>query len=156
MEFLKGAVVHEHIFHVHGIIFSLHEKGRRRQGGRVDAGVEHFESRRRRQIGGIDGDGKVRFRAHAGQRIGWCSRSCVSGMIRGEDRQVCSRGEAQNANLLRLNVPFSGAAAGDPDGLLGIFKVCHVLRKSACLGYAVFYEQAGDTEGAEPGADCLH
>ncbi len=78
----------------------------------------------------------------------------VVGMSAEEDGKVGTRGEAHDADVRWVDVPFSGMGPGEAHSLLGVFEVRGVgwivARFSIGLWNAILDEDAGEPDGVEP------
>src|ERR1700685_4039998 len=64
-----------------------------------------------------------------------------------------SRGEAEDADGMRINVPFGGVGENETDGALRILKSRGRFWIGAGVGDAIFEDDAGDAAAGQPVAD---
>ena len=67
--------------------------------------------------------------------------------------EMCSGRKAEDADPVRIDVPFRGMLAHDAKGALRVLQGGGRFGIRACVGHAIFYEDAGDADGVEPVAD---
>ena len=104
------------------------------------------------EIPGIDNDGEV---GAATELIGGVVR-IVEAMFKmgaegGSEMRSC--GEAEDADAIRIDVPFDRMRANNAEGALGVLESCRGFWIGSGVGNAIFNENAGDTGGGQPIAD---
>src|SRR5208337_2922658 len=146
---LQRLEVNGRVFHVHRIVLGLHDERWRRFIANVNVGIRREVLFFERQIARIDDHGEVRPATHLICGIHGIIEALLE--VRAQSRsKVGSRGEAQDTNAVRVNMPLRSVRAHDAQRALGILERSTRFRIGARIGYAVLEQHARDTRGVEP------
>src|ERR1035438_1230505 len=113
-------------------------------------------------MAGVDGDGEV---GAAGDFVGGVHRRVDADggdavrVDAGGGDEMAAGGEAEDADLVRVDVPLGGVEADQADGALRVFqrdgrlRIGAPVRVRARRGYAVLQQHTGDAARYQPVAD---
>lgn len=157
----EGGEVGESVFDaVDVVVFILEEEGGWGLGGDVgaDVGVEGEGVVGEGEVAGVEGDREV---GAGGGPVGGIDGGveAVGEVDAGGGDEMAAGGEAEDADLMRIQIKLGGVEADEGDGALGVFKglgrggVGAGFWELRFAGDAVLDEDAGDAAGSEPVAD---
>ena len=149
----EGEEIGGGVFYVDWVVFCLNDEGGRGLGGGMDVELVEVAVFGVGEVAGVDDDGEV---GAAGLLVGGVDGGVEPFVVVGAegDGEVGSGGEAEDADAVGIDLPFSGVGADQAYGALRVVEGCggfgHV---GAGVGDAVLEQDAGDAFGVEPVAD---
>src|SRR5580658_11197576 len=108
---------------MHWIVFSLNDERRRSLFCRMDVRVGRKVLLRDREISRINNHRKIRAATHQVRSIDWIVKAFIE-MCAQRGSEVCSRGEAEDANTVWVDVPLCCVRTHDTHRALRVLQSC--------------------------------